>query len=218
MLVHLVLFVNKNSPCSCINSLISRSVRSLSHGGVTGVSVKNCQCCVCFLTSCTCHVFSLVVKGRFTASAYWGYKRAVLFTCKLHDCTLIIPQVGFCLSSWTAGACPLLSEQLTHKEEKRQWPISFVNEIPLAHFPESSFIFIALPPVQCPPQVLKNPQDFNCLKDHSFFSPGDFIQQQYIQLKYSLVSWRGGLLVNSGDSFDETEYGTGWGRHLVRWT
>lgn len=119
MMIHLELFVNKKTPCSCINSSISRSVRSLSHGGVTGVSVKNCQCCVCFLTSHTCHVFSLVVKGRFTASAYWGYKRAVLFTCKLHDCTLIIPQVGFCLSSWTAGACPLLSEQLTNKEERK---------------------------------------------------------------------------------------------------
>lgn len=117
MMIHLVLFINKNSPC--ISSLISRSLGPWWHGGVTGISVNNCQCCVCVLTSHTCHVFLLIVKSMFTASAHWGYKRAV-FTCDQPNCTLIIPHwVGFCLSSWTAGACPLLSEQLTYKEERK---------------------------------------------------------------------------------------------------
>lgn len=54
------------------------------------------------------------------------------------------------------------------------------------------------------------------MEDHGFFSSGDFIQQHYIQ-KCSVVSWQGGLLVNSGDIFG-AEYGTRWGVHLVCWT
>ena len=119
--IHLVLFVNKKSPRSCLNTdfSISRVIVTWTICGITGISGNNCQCRVCFLTSHPWRVFFWALEACWKILAYWSYTRVVLFSWELQDCTLIIPQVGFCLSFLTAGACPLLSEQLANKVERK---------------------------------------------------------------------------------------------------
>lgn len=97
--------------------------------------------------------------------------RAVVSTCELLDCALIIPGVGLCPPSDRWFVPFAFWAALTRKREQVM-AHQFCKRVSLSTFPES-FIFIALPPIQSLPLP-------SCLKDQGLFSTGVSLHQHYI--------------------------------------